>query len=130
MKKLTVLFILLLSLFSFVEMSAQKIRYSVSRQTSLRILVNGIEKVNVSGTDITFIENGELTVASNSSVEVFASSDSGNNTETLDAVISEDDPTMIEFARNNDYNYLNEEHTLLYESFAMPPIDMYIEMKS
>jgi hypothetical protein len=58
------------------------------------------------------------------------SSDSGNTSATVEPIIGEDDPYMIENAATNDYNFLNEEHTLLYESFTMPPVDIYIEMKS
>lgn len=134
MKKLTVFFALLLCL-SFAEMSAQTIRWEVYGNTTLQIFVNGINKVNVATSNYSSI-NGMLTVAAGDFaagdlIEVYSWNTSGNSSATVEPIIAEDGPEMIEFAASNDYNFLNEEHTLLYESFTMPDeIPMYIGMSS
>lgn len=135
MKKLTVFFALLLCL-SFAEMSAQTIRWEVSGNTTLQIFVNGINKVNVATSSNYNSINGVLTVAggdfaAGDLIEVYSWNTSGNGSATVLPIITEDDPYMIERAAENDYNFLNSEHTSLYEWFTMPDeIPMYIGMNS
>lgn len=123
MKKLTV-FLTLLMCVSFAEMSAQTIRWEVSGNATLQIRVNGITQLTASSSS-----NGMITVAAGDFVEVIATSTVSNY--PLVPIIAEDDSYMIERAAENDYNFLNEEHTSLYEWFTMPDeIPMYIGMNS
>jgi hypothetical protein len=131
MKKLTVLFVLLLSL-SFTGISAQsKIRYEVSNGGELLIRVDGIQVVAITtnyetGSSIPFSINGEVVVAEGALVEVFA----GSHNAQLIPIICEDDPYIIGTADTYEYNFIGDDHVYLEESFTMPGYnDMYISMK-
>lgn len=123
MKKFTVLFVLLFSV-CFAEISAQTIRWEVSGYATLQIRINGIDQFSSTQTS----SNGILNVDSGAFVEYIATSTAGNY--PLEPISTEDDPWMIENAViNNEYNFLNEEHTYLIESFTMPnEIPWYIRM--
>ncbi|MEN9908500.1 MAG: hypothetical protein RLZZ540_1649 [Bacteroidota bacterium] len=137
MKKLTVFFVLLLS-FSFAEMSAQTIRWEVSGNTVLQIRVNGSLVVDSRSCSDTYTcppaygpQYGVLTVATGANVEVYAYNTSGNLSATVMPIITEDEPWMIEQAVNNDYNFLNAEHTIFQEYFTMPDeYPMYVGVNS
>lgn len=123
MKKLTVLLTLLLFV-SFVELSAQTVRWEVSGYASLQIRINGVDYFSTPQTS----SNGVINIAAGALVEIIAGSSVGNY--PLEPIINEDDEWMIENAIP-DYNFTNEEHTGLYEWFNMPnDIPMYVRMHS
>ena len=111
---------------SFGEISAQTIRWEVSGYATLQIRINGVDQFSSPQTS----SNGILNVDSGAFVEYIATSTVGNY--PLEPISTEDDQWMIEYAVNSEYieyNFLNEEHTYLIESFTMPDeIPWYIRV--
>ncbi len=131
MKKLTTLLILVFC-FSFTQLSAQvrTIRWAVIGYAGMSISVNGITKLpwtNAPGNSIAY---GSFDVNVGDIIEVFGGDSTGYR--PLDAIMTEDDDAMIQNQRNYppDWNFVNAEHTSLYEYFEMNYSDMYIEMSS
>lgn len=128
MKKL-IAFLTLLLCVSFTEMSAQTIRWQVTGNTMLQIRVNGVLKVDEVSSDA-IGHTGIINVPAGASVYVFAYNTSFNSSATLEPIITEDDEWMIANS-SADYDFLNEEHTGMQESFTMPDeVPMYVGMHS
>ncbi|GEC70987.1 hypothetical protein SAMN05443543_104169 [Flavobacterium flevense] len=136
MKKLTVFFVLLLS-FSFAEMSAQKIYYSLIGPTTLNVYVNGHKVIDVTSTYQGHnVLNGELDITdklihTNSPwdiIEVYAYSNLYGNT-PINLFAGEYGLPTYSLEDELTFNFLNEEHTAASYSctWALGANDMYIE---
>jgi hypothetical protein len=137
MKKLTA-FLILLMCVSFSEMSAQTtgqiITWSISGETHLKIYKSTELMVDVTSTGS--LQTGTFTYTSEDEIEIYANA-TGSSSNPLLPVICEDNyigsgPNgfFYEPATHDDYNFTNEEHTELYESFTGCGNDIYIEIKS
>ncbi|MBA0883580.1 DUF2147 domain-containing protein [Flavobacterium undicola] len=137
MKKLTVFLTLLLCV-CFTKMSAQSaeqiITWAVSGETHLEIYKSNIKVVDVTSTGT--LQTGAFTYTAEDEIEIYANTTGSNNNPLL-PVICEDNYIgsgsngfFYEPATHDEYNFLNEEHTQLYESFSGCGNDIYIEIKS
>lgn len=137
MKKLTVFFVLLLSL-SFSEMSAQKIYYSLIGPTTLNVYVNGQKVIDITSTYQGHNAlNGELDITDKliytsspwDIIEIYAYSNLFGNT-PINLFAGEYGLPTYSLEDELTFNYLNEEHTSASYSctWAVGANDMYIEV--